>query len=101
MKRRNRRRRPAKTQPSFKPDFLGWRLETNGGKSVRDAVMAAAPEGLYESCLKNISNMAVEAYERTGVSDLYLVAYGAEFRAQVQAPNFIDRVLTVDLKLPL
>lgn len=101
MKRRNRRRRPAKTQPSFKPDFRGWRLETNGGKSVQDAIMAAAPKGLYESCLKNISSMAIETYERTGVSDLYLIAYGAEILAQVHAPNFIDRVLTVDLKLPL
>jgi hypothetical protein len=100
MKRRNRRQQPVTTQPMSKPDFRGWRLETHGHIDAVKAIVAAVPSEEYEACLTHVSSMAVAAYVRTGVPDFHLTAYGTEIIAHVLAPNFIDRVLSVELALP-
>ena len=101
MKKANHRQRhSAKARRSNMPDFQGWTLETHGQLDAVKAIVAAVPGEEYEACLTRVSSMAVATYVRTGVPDLHLTAYEAEIIAHVQAPNFIDRVLTVELTLP-
>lgn len=101
MKKGNHRQRhSANKRRSNMPDFQGWKLKTHGHIDAVKAIVAAVPSEEYEACLTRVSSMAVAAYVRTGVPDFHLTAYGAEIIAHVEAPNFIDRVLTVELTLP-